>query len=313
MFAWDEPPRPLRNSPAMKSLQIKIAGTVIAAVGDEHCPPLKVAPAHRAFLVDSAEAPQITLNIHFGNLPDFNLGEAAFDAGANWSLYRQAETWVLAMRVPGLGSEPHRLAVFQRDFTAGDLYDRAIPWLADKDAGLPVRPVDPLRYPVDEFLMINYLARWRQGMILHACGLQDAGRGLVFCGVSGAGKSTLAHLWHEAGVTVLSDDRLIVRPNGGGFTIHGTPWHGEAGFSLPASAPLTRLYLIQHASHNYVKPLTPGEAAARLLVRCFPPFYHRDGMTFIVNLLARLVTEVPCCELGFVPDASVIEFVRGLP
>ncbi|MGB8991649.1 MAG: hypothetical protein WCD80_06305 [Desulfobaccales bacterium] len=297
----------------MKSLQIKIAGTVIAAVPDDHCPPLHVAPGHRAFLVDPAEPPQITLNIHFGDLPDLNLGEKAFNAGQYWSLYLLEETWVLAIPVPVLGLEPYRLAVFQRDFTAGDLYARENPWPFDKDAGLSVSPVDPLRFPVEEFLMINYLARWRQGMILHACGLQDAGRGLVFCGVSGAGKSTLAHLWHEAGVTVLSDDRLIVRPNGGGFTIHGTPWHGEAGFALPDSAPLTRLYLIQHASHNYVRPLTAGEAAARLLVRCFPPFYHRDGMTFIVDLLARLVTEVPCCELGFVPDASVIEFVRGLP
>jgi hypothetical protein len=296
----------------MKSLQIKIAGTLIAAVRGDHCPPLDVAPGHRAFLVDVAEAPQITLKIHFGNLPDLNLGEEVFDAGPNWSLYLREETWVLAMRVPGLGSAPLRLAVFQRDFTAGDLYERAIPGLADKDAGVSVNPMDPLRYPVDEFLMINYLAHWRQGMILHACGLQDAGRGLVFCGVSGAGKSTLAHLWHAAEVTVLSDDRLIVRPNGVGFTIHGTPWHGEAGFSLPSSAPLARLYLIQHASHNYVRPLTPGEAAARLLVRCFPPFYHREGLTFIVDLLARLVTEVPCCELGFVPDASAIEFVRGL-
>jgi len=297
----------------MNSFQIKIAGTVIAAVRDDHCPPLDVAPAHRAFLVAPAQPPHITLNIHFGNLPDLNLGEAAFDAGANWSLYLQEETWVLAMRIIMLGSEPYRLAVFQKDFTTGDLYAREISWVSDKDPGVKVSSVQPLQYPVDEFLMINYLARRRQGMILHACGLLDAGRGLVFCGVSGAGKSTLAHLWHKAGVTVLSDDRLIVRPNGGGFTIHGTPWHGEAGFSLPASAPLTRLYLIQHASHNYVRPLTPGEAAARLLVRCFPPFYHRDGMTFIVDLLARLVTEVPCCELGFVPDAGVIDFVRGLP
>ena len=81
-----------------------------------------------------------------------------------------------------------------------------------------------------ELLMINYLARGH-GVIIHACGIDNNGIGMLFAGESGAGKSTLANLWNqEAGVAVLSDDRTLVRQIDGEWWLFGTPWHGEAKF-----------------------------------------------------------------------------------
>jgi len=47
-----------------------------------------------------------------------------------------------------------------------------------------------------------------------------------------------------------------------------------------------------------------------LLVRCFPPLWDAEGMRFTLDFCAHLVGEVPCYELGFVPDGSVVDFVR---
>ena len=70
----------------------------------------------------------------------------------------------------------------------------------------------PLEYPLDELLLQGLLARGR-GAEIHACGIADgSGRGLLFVGQSGAGKTTMARLWEgERGITVLSDDRIILR------------------------------------------------------------------------------------------------------
>jgi hypothetical protein len=54
------------------------------------------------------------------------------------------------------------------------------------------------------------------------------------------------------------------------------------------------------------------EAATRLLVCCFPPFHDPEGMTFVMDFLSQITAEIPCYELGFVPEPSVIDFIRGV-
>jgi serine kinase of HPr protein (carbohydrate metabolism regulator) len=92
-----------------------------------------------------------------------------------------------------------------------------------------------------ELLMVNYLAQER-GVIIHGCGIEKNGKGILFVGESGAGKSTLAKLWdQEDGVDVLSDDRIIVRKKGEQFWMYGTPWHGDAKFASPETVRLERI------------------------------------------------------------------------
>jgi hypothetical protein len=163
-----------------------------------------------------------------------------------------------------------------------------------------------------EIVMLSFLSRHRRGVILHACGVVDEGRGFLFCGVSGAGKSTMANIWKPTHATLLSDDRIIVRRMDGVLRMYGTPWHGDANVCDPGNAPLEKVFFIVHADRNYAKPISPIDAASRLLVRCFPPFWDKEGMEFVTNFLAEVAEEVPCYELGFVPDQSVVEFVRSM-
>jgi len=74
--------------------------------------------------------------------------------------------------------------------------------------------------------------------------------------------------------------------------------------------PLERVFIIQHADENRAVPLIPLDATSRLLVRSFPTFWDQKGMTFTLEFLSQLSQAVPCYELGFVPDESVVDFVR---
>jgi hypothetical protein len=289
-------------------LQIKIAGLVFSAQAEKDWPPLIFPLSHRPFQVADMPA-DVAIQIHYGDLPAVEPGEKVFVSNpTTWTIHRQGERFLLGMQY--FDDIPHRLAIVNRTFTSGDLHILRRKDVADLEAK-PDFSLDPFQYPFDELLMINFLGAHRLGVIAHALGVIDEGRGLLFCGVSGAGKSTLARLWQGNGATLLSDDRIILRLQGGRVWIHGTPWHGDAKISCPQGTPLDKLYFISHAAENRLSALSAVDAITRLLVRSFPPFYSNQGMANTLELISRMVSMVPCFALGFVPDESTISFIRG--
>ena len=89
----------------------------------------------------------------------------------------------------------------------------------------------------------------------------------------------------------------------------GTPWHGDAKVASPEGVPLERIFIIKQSPENYALPLSVNNAASALFVRCFPTFWDSLGMTYILNLLSEIAEQIPCCELGFVPDPSILDLV----
>ncbi len=286
---------------ARKEVKLGIGDIVTAVASESHGWSFELADAYNPFLCEAQ--PEVTLYAHYGYIPDWGLDEEVFNPGGAWSLHYGWGKWVV--RLPSISSDfqPHRLAVFEPDFQSGEIYIRA-------DVSDGGHCPYPLGYPLDQVLMVNLLARGR-GVLFHACGVSDGGRGLLFAGTSGAGKSTLANLWKDReGVTVLSDDRVIVREQEGRFWAYGTPWHGDAGLASSERAPLDKIFFIGHAPQNRAVPLSPLDAALRLLVRSFPTFWNAAGMAFTLELLDEISQAVPCYELGFLPDESVLDFVR---
>ena len=168
----------------------------------------------------------------------------------------------------------------------------------------------PFVHPVDGVIFINLLPSCN-GLLLHACGVDDHGRGYLFTGRSGDGKSTTATLWNsESGVKVLSDERIIVREIGERFYAYGTPWHGEAEVGDPGRSEVKEIFFLEHGETNHTKKVPPEEAAGRILVRSLPTFWDKEGIAFSLSLIERLVKKVPCYEFGFVPDRGAISFMR---
>ena len=289
---------------AAGEVRLELGGVVLSLVSSISDARLNLSAKYMPFI--SRAVPEVTLSVHHGSAPCLDPGDPLFDSGGIWTLDRVQGKLVIRLRNPG--HDLYQLAALDLESALqfGDIYCTGEAW------SRPDRRLSFLEYPLGEVLIISLLAQ-RRGVLLHACGVNDRGRGILFAGTSGAGKSTLATLWEgQAGVTLLSDDRVIVRKREGRFWAYGTPWHGDVPVASPEAVPLERIFIIQHADENRVVPLTPFDAASRLLVRSFPTFWDAEGMAFTLEFLGELSQAVPCYELGFVADESVLDFVRCL-
>lgn len=150
------------------------------------------------------------------------------------------------------------------------------------------------------------------GLMFHATAVDDAGRGILMVGHSGAGKSTQSTIWVRAGATVLSDDRIAVRPCDGVFTAFGSPWGGTADIARNASVPLRTILVLEQAPTNELVPVSPDAAMGLLLARSFLPYWDAELLGCAMDTAARLVDAVPVRILRCRPDDSVIPVVRSI-
>ncbi|HJW88441.1 MAG TPA: hypothetical protein VJ565_03070 [Dehalococcoidia bacterium] len=299
----------MKREEMKRQMKLKVADIIIEARATQENVGLWLAGPHEKFLVEEGSHDTL-LRIVYGDIPQVDMGKRLFATDGVWNLYARDRKYYIPFVSPTTGPTPYRLVVLDEDFQEGHLFVRPRTDLAE-EFGAGHVAICPFEYPLDELIMVNLLARGR-GLNIHACGVGWHSRGLAFCGASGAGKSTLARLFAERGVPVLSDDRLILRRQDGALWIHGTPWHGDASASLAEKASLEKLYFLRHAPANEIVPLSPGEAVKRLLTCCFPPFYYAPGMEYTLSFMAQLTQEIPCYELGFVPDDSAVELVLKL-
>lgn len=280
-------------------LKFKFADIVISVSSTNPKVVLESPPVYRQFITDGKA--DIVIIADFSDQLSYAEATPVFLSGGNWDLYKQNGKWVIPVCFPP-GSTPKLVANFDLDYQRGELL---------LNRSKVMSPTYPLAYPLDEFLMINLLSR-RQGIELHACAMviDELGKGLLFTGISGAGKSTLTRLWQQhAGVTILSDDRVILRKKGREFWIYGTPWHGDALGASARTAPVDQIFILKQAKRNHIARLKPVDGAARMLARCFPTFWDPAGMASALELFDELSQSIPCYEFGFKPDQSAIDYI----
>ena len=253
---------------------------------------------------DHDNSAQTRLRIHHGYIPEMNIKERAFDSGSTWSLYRNGGKYVLQDSYLESASLPDKLVVLEPDFKSGDIYFRNNEFNQNL-------LYDPLGYPLNQILMIILLSL-RKGVLLHACGINDSGRGYLFVGNSTHGKSTMAKLWSENHTTILNDDRIIVREKDGELWMYGTPWHGDFKEVSPNGLPIRKIFFLRHSEKNSAIPRKGAEAVSMLLTRSFPPLWNQKGMDYTLSLLDRMTSKLPCYELHFLPDKKIIDFVRNI-
>ena len=276
-------------------LEVRVADPAIRLVAE---------PAHVPFLAEASveDCARVLLGPASGRAAR-QAGRTLFDTGSVWRLEEVGDQRLLTFRSPIFGREPYLAVEFDRDYTRGE---------GETLVGGPIlnqNELHPFVYPFDEVVFLARLSRGR-GVLVHACGLVIGGRGLLFLGTSGAGKSTTARLWKErGGVTILSDDRIVIRSEGDGYRIYGTPWHGEDGWETPSSARLDAVFILDQAPRNRIQEMTPSTAVAQMMVRAFPAMWDQQGLEFAVKFLADLTGRVPVRRLQFLPDRTAVDCV----
>lgn len=285
-----------------RKIHIRIAEIAITIEWEDrdlHC---KLHPIYQPFSGNGVSDIVLRLRKGTHNLP---LGEKVFDCAPVWTLYRGNGKWVIKLFHDE--SDPHagRVMLLHPSLRYGELY-------VQKPANGPPFAIQPFTGPTAELLMVQYLGRGH-GILLHSCGITLDGKGILFVGHSGAGKSTMAHFCRDgANVSILSDDRIIVRKKDGVFWMHGTPWHGEEEFASPSGCPVDTIYFIKHGGKNKITETNVIDATSQLLTCSFPPLWDQKEMKFTLDFLSELSNSVPCHELGFLPDSGIIHFIRSI-
>jgi len=167
--------------------------------------------------------------------------------------------------------------------------------------------IEPLKYPLGPLLMY-YLTVNHDAIMIHASGISDNGLGRIFTGVSGKGKSTMARIWFEEGAEVLNDDRLIIRKEKDGYTIHNTPMFYA---DKPRSSKFNAAYIIRHETENVLEKLSGAMAVSSIAANCIQHGYDRKMVEHHLNFLSEMVNEISVQSLGFVPNKSVVQAVRA--
>ena len=148
---------------------------------------------------------RLDLDVRWGDLTGIRRESASFDSGGCWALRRERESLFFDVYSPLFGATPIHSLRLDGDGRRGEV-------VLERTHHESSPSVDPLGFPLAELLLNQRLAR-AGGVEFHGCGIRTPeGRGLLFVGHSGDGKTTTAKLWDgRPGVTILSDDRIIVR------------------------------------------------------------------------------------------------------
>jgi hypothetical protein len=89
--------------------------------------------------------------------------------------------------------------------------------------------------------------------------------------------------------------------------MYGTPWHGEAAYASPGSAPLERIFVLEHGRGNVLTKLSPSQAVAELFARSFVPFHRYEYVDSALEFLQEMVDAVPCYRYAFEPNEAAVE------
>lgn len=107
--------------------------------------------------------------------------------------------------------------------------------------------------------------------LIHGSALSINNEAILFIGKSGTGKSTHSRLWREVfkdKVTMINDDKPLVKITKEGPVIYGTPWDGKHHLSTNISCPLKVVVHIRQSENN---KLTPSDNYVDVVKQVYKP------------------------------------------
>ncbi|GAB4488906.1 MAG: hypothetical protein OHK006_19910 [Thermodesulfovibrionales bacterium] len=275
-----------------------LSGLTLRAPAEEY------EPFHGA----SAGTPEelLEVSIEIGNFPDTSGMTNVLGGDGNWSMFTDTGRYVLEWRTPGM-PDASRAVCFSRASNTVTVHCSGASVLRGPGGD---SLANPFSYPIDQIILM-YLLSLRQGAIVHAAGMMLRDRVYVFPGRSGAGKSTLSRLLRGSRtITMLSDDRIILRKIRGQHEGFGTPWPGDEGIAENRGGRLGGIFFLRHASENRISALSAREALEKLIPVTSIPWHDSETLSNILAFCGELVQDIPAYEFSFVPDRSAAELLE---
>lgn len=147
----------------------------------------------------------------------------------------------------------------------------------------------PVSYALTEGSLVltkicRKVLREYNGFFFHSSSLMLDGEGYLFTALSGTGKSTHTSLWRKRfgdKVTMINDDKPIIRKIDGKFMVCSTPWMGKAGIGNNLIAPLKAVYVLQRGKKNTAETVSPAVVFKQLLEATLFPGNAEDAQKLL--------------------------------
>lgn len=282
-------------------ISIEVGGIVFRVIGIFSCGMRKdIIKIYQNLL--STKTPEVFIYIHWNKLPQVKFKEQnkIFNCKAGWSFYRDNNNTVLVVNSTNPEQSPHLVSVFSSDYKKNNIYisfDSFYRYFIDNS------------FPFLELMLVSLLSM-KKGIIIHSSSVIDNNSGYLFVGKSGSGKSTMAKLWQFRKAVLLNDERTIIKKNNKYFQIFTAPRNRLSDLTTSQGFRLKKIFFIEHAKENEVSMVKDSMALPELLARSSIPFWNKEKLAYIFNFLRQLVSEVPCYKLEFLPNQSIVDYVR---
>ena len=146
--------------------------------------------------------------------------------------------------------------------------------------------------------------------VMHSSVVAVDGWAYCFAAESGMGKSTHTCFWKEVlgeRVTVINGDKPVYRFQGDRLLAFGTPWCGKENWQTNTSAPLRALCLLERGEKNAVYPVDASVLLGEMMRHFYLPGQGQVDMLRMMELIDRLITQVPVYRLCCRNDVSSAE------
>lgn len=257
--------------------------------------PVRITEQAAPFQIPLAQNPDVTVS--FEPIPVL----PALPAGGIWAedLYDTVLDGVPTTFVRNLPSQPP-YAFFQ--FQASSIFCRYLPGtqmrLNETSSILNLVGIEKILLAYSAFLLHSSLIRYHN-------------RGILFSATCGVGKSTQANLWNQfRNADILNGDRAGIRIQDGVWQAYGMPFAGTSNIYRNEKVPISAIVTLEQAPENSIQLLSPREAIFRLLSECSCRRWDAVFMDSMMDLLMRLISQVPVYLLSCRPDEGAVNLLE---
>lgn len=151
------------------------------------------------------------------------------------------------------------------------------------------------------------------GFFFHSSCLEFNGKAYIFTAKSGTGKSTHTRLWRECfggRVTMINDDKPIIRREEGRFYVYGTPWQGKENLGNNIRVPAGAVCVLRQGRDNKIRRINPIEALSFFMDQTQRP-RDRKSMEKLLELMDDFLRQTPVYLLDCTVSPKAAETACG--
>ena len=152
----------------------------------------------------------------------------------------------------------------------------------------------------------------------HCSAISVDNQAVMFTAQSGTGKSTHRNLWLKNfgdRVTVINDDKPIIRKVNGIFYVYGTPWQGKENLGEDIRVPAKALCFLSRAEENSIGPIDTISVVSKMMNQVLRP-RQPELMEKLLDLIDGFLAQVDCYDLrvNMNDDAAVVAYngIKGI-